>query len=88
MDTTPDNFGLAVVNYVDHRVTNHLACTSLAGHPDYCAPYAYEAEADRLLHNRGDGTFEDTLNADGKRPRTDRPDPLEKKSVFFWPRPG
>lgn len=30
---------------------------------DYCGPKAFAAQAERLLHNRGDGTFEDVTEA-------------------------
>jgi hypothetical protein len=40
-------------------------CTDLTGRPDYCTPSIYDAETDVLLHNRGDGTFEDVSAAAG-----------------------
>jgi hypothetical protein len=56
---------LYIVNYVDHRIENHEICRSLAGRPDYCAPYVYPALPDRLLRNRGDGSFEDVTARSG-----------------------
>jgi len=58
---------LYVVNYVDFTFANHHPCmqppsagTGIpTGTPDYCGPLAYQPLGDRLLHNRGDGTFED-----------------------------
>jgi len=50
---------LYVVNYVAFTLAHHKRCTTAAGRPDYCNPAAYDAVHDRLLHNRGDGTFED-----------------------------
>ena len=56
---------LYVANYVDYRLENHHPCYSTAGVPDYCSPKAYEPVPDRLLRNRGDGTFEDISDAAG-----------------------
>ncbi|HMB90144.1 MAG TPA: VCBS repeat-containing protein, partial [Rhodothermales bacterium] len=51
---------LMVVNYVAYRLENEHPCfASRSGRRDYCGPQSYTAESDRLLHNRGDGTFED-----------------------------
>ncbi len=58
-------------NYVDFTFANHQRCTSPSGSEDYCGPANYHALPDRLLHNRGDGSFEDAtaraglLAADG-----------------------
>ncbi|RIL05276.1 hypothetical protein DCC79_16205, partial [bacterium] len=56
---------LAVVNYDAYTLENDHPCfASGSGRRDYCGPKAYPPEPDRLLHNRGDGTFEDvTLSA-------------------------
>ncbi|MDY7093133.1 MAG: CRTAC1 family protein [Acidobacteriota bacterium] len=55
---------LYVGNYVDFTLAGHKTCLDAAGAPDYCGPAAYRPEPDRLLRNRGDGTFEDvTANA-------------------------
>ncbi len=50
---------LYVVNYVNFSFKNHKPCTSIQGNRDYCGPLSYEPVPDRLLENRGDGTFED-----------------------------
>jgi enediyne biosynthesis protein E4 len=50
---------LYVVNYVDFHVGKHVLCPDPTGARDYCGPSAYAPLTDRLLRNRGDGTFED-----------------------------
>ena len=51
---------LVVVNYVAYRLENEHPCfATRSGRRDYCGPQSYEPEPDRLLRNRGDGTFED-----------------------------
>ena len=51
---------LMIANYAVYSVENDHACFApQGGQRDYCGPGAYPAEPDRLLHNRGDGTFED-----------------------------
>ncbi len=51
---------LVVVNYVAYRLENEHPCfATRSGRRDYCGPQSYESEPDRLLRNRGDGTFED-----------------------------
>jgi hypothetical protein len=50
---------LFVANYLRFSPATHPACRTPAGAPDYCGPVASDAVADRLLRNRGDGTFED-----------------------------
>ncbi len=50
---------LYVGNYVDFTLTNHQPCFAPTSARDYCTPLAYRPEPDRLLRNRGDGTFED-----------------------------
>jgi hypothetical protein len=56
---------LFVTNYVDFRIASHRACQASTGRRDYCAPTVYRGEPDRLLHNRGDGRFEDVTGAAG-----------------------
>jgi hypothetical protein len=51
--------------YVDFTFANHKTCRTVAGAQDYCGPSAYAGVTDRLLHNRGDGTFEDRSVASG-----------------------
>ena len=50
---------LYVGNYVDFSPAVHKSCYSPAGVEDYCGPLTYQPYPDRLLRNRGDGTFED-----------------------------
>jgi enediyne biosynthesis protein E4 len=45
--------------YVDFTFEGHKTCRTAAGAQDYCGPSAYAGVTDRLLRNRGDGTFED-----------------------------
>lgn len=56
---------LYVANYVDFTIAGHRPCRSPGGRPDYCGPQSYSGETDRLLHNRGDGTFEDVTGPAG-----------------------
>ena len=49
-----------VVNYVAYSLaTEHECFATRSGRRDYCGPHSYNPEPDRLLRNRGDGTFED-----------------------------
>jgi enediyne biosynthesis protein E4 len=48
---------LYVVRYV--VPTAGVRCFAESTRPDYCGPAAYPALPDRLLRNRGDGTFDD-----------------------------
>ena len=50
---------LYVGNYVEWTVESDKPCTGLTGRRDYCTPKVYVPQADRLYHNRGNGTFED-----------------------------
>ena len=50
---------LFVGNYVEFRVAIHKQCASAEGVLDYCGPKAYQAEANRVLRNLGNGAFED-----------------------------
>ncbi|MDY7095139.1 MAG: CRTAC1 family protein [Acidobacteriota bacterium] len=56
---------LYVVHYTDFSLATHKPCQNSAGRPDYCGPASYRGVADRLLRNRGDGTFEDVTVAAG-----------------------
>lgn len=49
---------LYVVNYLDVTFANHQQCR-FGGVPGYCGPGHYEAVADRLFLNLGDGRFRD-----------------------------
>ncbi len=57
---------LFVGNYLvyDHT-TDARRCVNPSGGLDYCGAVLFPGEADRLLHNRGDGTFEDVTEAAG-----------------------
>lgn len=50
---------LFVTNYVDFDFVTHKPCYSKFGNRDYCGPQSFRPLPDRLLRNRGDGTFED-----------------------------
>lgn len=56
---------LFVVNYVVFDPADKRKCHTAAGAPDYCDPKAYTGVPNRLLRNRGDGTFEDVSRASG-----------------------
>jgi hypothetical protein len=50
---------LIVVNYADFSVTNSPACYAATTAKDYCTPRVFRAPGNRLLHNKGNGVFED-----------------------------
>ena len=54
---------LYVGNYVDMTLATSRVCFDLVR--DYCSPSAYRPVPDRLLRNRGDGTFEDVTLRSG-----------------------
>ncbi|MCH7781150.1 MAG: VCBS repeat-containing protein [Acidobacteria bacterium] len=56
---------LFVVNYVDFTLANHKPCFSSTSAIEYCGPSSYQPVPNRLLRNRGDGTFEDVTAAAG-----------------------
>lgn len=56
---------LYVANYIDFTPAGNKPCLEPAGQRDYCAPSAYRPVPDRLLRNRGDGTFEDVSERAG-----------------------
>jgi hypothetical protein len=56
---------LFVGHYVNYSVDANVACKSMSGMPDYCAPFVYPAQPSRLFRNRGDGTFTDVTAAAG-----------------------
>jgi len=45
-----------------------VRCRLPSSRPDYCGPRSFTPQADRLLRNRGDGTFEDVSGRLGPRP--------------------
>jgi hypothetical protein len=50
---------LMVVNYADFTPANSPACYAETTVKDYCGPRSFRAVGNRLLRNKGDGTFED-----------------------------
>ncbi len=56
---------LFIANNVDLLVAEPPPCFSLTGAPDYCGPGAFAFQGDRLLRNRGDGTFEEVTEQAG-----------------------
>jgi hypothetical protein len=56
---------LFVGNYVDYQPAKNVRCLGNSGLRDYCSPSSYPPLPDRLLENRGDGTFADVTAAAG-----------------------
>ena len=56
---------LFVGNYVNFSTDKNVACRTVSGAPDYCAPFVYPAQPSRLFRNQRDGTFVDTTAAAG-----------------------
>ena len=56
---------LMLVNYADFNVANSPTCFAETTAKDYCGPHSFRAVGNRLLHNKGDGTFEDVTMAAG-----------------------
>ena len=50
---------LYVLNYVDFSVERNSVCYGPSSKRDYCGPSVFAPVPDRLLRNRGNGTFED-----------------------------
>ncbi len=50
---------LYVANYVDFSTAHNKLCYAPSSARDYCSPKVYQPLPDKLLHNKGDGTFED-----------------------------
>ncbi|MEM7051628.1 MAG: CRTAC1 family protein [Acidobacteriota bacterium] len=50
---------LFILNYVQFDRANKVRCYESSSRRDYCGPSSFPPEPDRLLRNRGDGTFED-----------------------------
>jgi hypothetical protein len=56
---------LYVVNYIDFPLADNPPCFATSSRRDYCGPASFPPTPDRLLHNRGDGTFENATVAAG-----------------------
>jgi hypothetical protein len=56
---------LFVCEYVHFTFDNQIECANSSNAVDYCGPEVYAYESDRLLRNRGDGTFEDVSATSG-----------------------
>ena len=57
---------LFIGNYLVYGSSaDHRPCADASGHRDYCGAIQFPPAPDRLLHNRGDGTFEDVTAAAG-----------------------
>ncbi len=56
---------LFIANYVDFSIEMKRECFAKSSARDYCGPDTYDAARDRLLRNRGDGTFEDVTSVLG-----------------------
>jgi hypothetical protein len=56
---------LFVADYVEFSVEHNVVCYGPSSRRDYCGPTAFPEAPDRLLRNRGDGTFEDVSAASG-----------------------
>src|ERR1043166_2479155 len=56
---------LMIVNYADFSVTNSPKCYAATTARDYCTPRVFRAPGNRLLHNKGNGVFEDVTIAAG-----------------------
>jgi hypothetical protein len=64
-----DNDGwldLLIVNYLSWDPADEPVCNE-SGQPDYCHPTYYRGLPNRLLRNRGNGTFEDVSASSGIR---------------------
>ncbi|HEU4714991.1 MAG TPA: CRTAC1 family protein [Pyrinomonadaceae bacterium] len=56
---------LMMVNYADFSVANSPNCFAATTARDYCTPRVFRAPGNRLLRNKGNGTFEDVTVAAG-----------------------
>jgi hypothetical protein len=50
---------LLLVNYADFSVSNSPTCYAATTARDYCTPRVFRAPGNRLLHNKGNGVFEE-----------------------------
>src|SRR6185436_19544933 len=59
VDYDRDGFlDLYIANYVNFRLGANKQCFTKGNQRDYCGPKSFDPEPDRLLHNRGNGSFE------------------------------
>jgi hypothetical protein len=56
---------LVVVTYVNVSWDDNRACRDQSGRPIHCTPGYYEAQADLLYRNNGDGTFTEVSKVSG-----------------------
>jgi hypothetical protein len=56
---------LMVINYAQFTVAGSPSCYSETTTKDYCGPRSFRPVGNKLLHNKGDGTFEDVTAAAG-----------------------
>jgi hypothetical protein len=56
---------LVVVNYALFDAATSPACYAETTVKDYCGPRSFKPPGNRLLHNKGDGTFEDATVSSG-----------------------
>jgi hypothetical protein len=56
---------LILVNYADFDASSSPTCYAETTVKDYCGPRSFRAVGNRLLHNKGDGTFEDVTVSAG-----------------------
>lgn len=61
-DLDPD---LYIGRYVKYPLVDPITCYAPSSRVDYCGPSAFPPVQDRLLRNRGDGTFEDISGVSG-----------------------
>jgi hypothetical protein len=56
---------LMVINYAEFTVARSPSCYAETTIKDYCGPRSFRPAGNKLLHNKGDGTFEDVTAAAG-----------------------
>jgi hypothetical protein len=56
---------LMVANYAVFNAADSPSCYADTTAKDYCGPRSFRAPGNRLLHNKGDGTFEDVTSSAG-----------------------
>lgn len=56
---------LYIGNYLDYQHSRSPRCGALTGIRDYCGAGHFAPQGDRLLRNRGDGSFEETTTRAG-----------------------